>query len=113
TLTQVPGRKRGRPPIRKLEFQHHYPEVLSALKVPKKRGRKPGFKLKPRMLMSPLADSAPSSTPEPELSSLPQDAAIVPRSATPQAHTAEQKRDFNSKHECIESASQSLLFHEG
>ncbi|XP_030201392.1 sex comb on midleg-like protein 4 isoform X4 [Gadus morhua] len=86
---KVPGRKRGRPPIRKLEFQHHYPEVLSALKVPKKRGRKPGFKLKPRMLMSPLADSAPSSTPEPELSSLPQDAAIVPRSATPQAHTAE------------------------
>ncbi|XP_030201388.1 sex comb on midleg-like protein 4 isoform X2 [Gadus morhua] len=84
---KVPGRKRGRPPIRKLEFQHHYPEVLSALKVPKKRGRKPGFKLKPRMLMSPLADSAPSSTPEPELSSLPQDAAIVPRSATPQAHT--------------------------
>ncbi|KAJ3606825.1 hypothetical protein NHX12_026344 [Muraenolepis orangiensis] len=86
---KVPGRKRGRPPIHKLEFQHHYPEVLSALKVPKKRGRKPGFKLKPRMLMSPLAGSPPSSTPEPEMSSIPQDAAIVPRSATPQAHTAE------------------------
>ena len=42
---KVPGRKRGRPPVRKLEFQHHYPEVLSALKVPKKRGRKPGFKV--------------------------------------------------------------------
>ncbi|KAG7258016.1 hypothetical protein CRUP_033189 [Coryphaenoides rupestris] len=74
---KVPGRKRGRPPIRKLEFQHHYPEALSALKVPKKRGRKPGFKLKPRMLMSPLADSSPpSSTPEPEMSSIPQDAAL-------------------------------------
>ncbi|KAG7260473.1 LOW QUALITY PROTEIN: hypothetical protein CRUP_011222 [Coryphaenoides rupestris] len=86
---KVPGRKRGRPPIRKLEFQHHYPEALSALKVPKKRGRKPGFKLKPRMLMSPLADSSPpSSTPEPEMSSIPQDAALVPRSATPHAHTS-------------------------
>lgn len=42
---KVPGRKRGRPPIRKLEFQSHYMETLSPLKVPKKRGRKPGFKV--------------------------------------------------------------------
>ena len=42
---KVPGRKRGRPPIRKLEFQSHYVEPLSQLKVPKKRGRKPGFKV--------------------------------------------------------------------
>lgn len=42
---KVPGRKRGRPPIRKLEFQSHYVETLSPLKVPKKRGRKPGFKV--------------------------------------------------------------------
>lgn len=42
---KVPGRKRGRPPIRKLEFQSHYAEPLSPLKVPKKRGRKPGFKV--------------------------------------------------------------------
>ncbi|XP_070782422.1 sex comb on midleg-like protein 4 [Enoplosus armatus] len=86
---KVPGRKRGRPPIRKLEFQSHYVEPLSPLKVPKKRGRKPGFKLKPRMVMSPLANSPPSSTPEPEMGSLPQDAAIVPHSATPQVLTAE------------------------
>ncbi|KAM3861007.1 sex comb on midleg-like protein 4 [Diretmus argenteus] len=84
---KVPGRKRGRPPIRKLEFQSHYTEPLSPLKVPKKRGRKPGFKLKPRMVMSPLADSPPSSTPEPEMGSIPQDAAIIPHSATPQALT--------------------------
>lgn len=83
---KVPGRKRGRPPIRKLEFQGHYVE---ALKVPKKRGRKPGFKLKPRMVMSPLANSPPSSTPGPEMGSIPQDAAIVPHSATPQVLTAE------------------------
>ncbi|KAI9544257.1 hypothetical protein NQZ68_005307 [Dissostichus eleginoides] len=86
---KVPGRKRGRPPIRKLEFQSHYVEDMSPLKVPKKRGRKPGFKLKPRMVMVTLANSPPGSTPEPEMGSLPQDAAIVPHSATPQVLTAE------------------------
>lgn len=86
---KVPGRKRGRPPIRKLEFQSCYTEPLTPIKVPKKRGRKPGFKLKPRMVMSPLANSPPNSTPEPEMGSLPQDAAIVPHSATPQVITAE------------------------
>ncbi|XP_038148555.1 sex comb on midleg-like protein 4 isoform X2 [Cyprinodon tularosa] len=84
---KVTGRKRGRPPIRKLEFQSHYVDSLSPLKVPKKRGRKPGFKLKPRMVMSPLANSPPNSTPEPETGSIPQDAAIVPHSATPQVLT--------------------------
>ncbi|XP_036003410.1 sex comb on midleg-like protein 4 isoform X2 [Fundulus heteroclitus] len=84
---KVTGRKRGRPPIRKLDFQSHYVDSLSPLKVPKKRGRKPGFKLKPRMVMSPLANSPPSSTPEPEMGSIPQDAAIVPHSATPQVLT--------------------------
>lgn len=37
--------------------------------------------------MSPLANSPPSSTPEPEMGSLPQDAAIVPKSATSQVLT--------------------------
>ncbi|MEQ2182397.1 hypothetical protein GOODEAATRI_021927, partial [Goodea atripinnis] len=41
---KVTGRKRGRPPIRKLDFQSHYVDSLLPLKVPKKRGRKPGFK---------------------------------------------------------------------
>ncbi|XP_046878229.1 sex comb on midleg-like protein 4 isoform X1 [Hypomesus transpacificus] len=84
---KVPGRKRGRPPIRKLEFQSHYPEPLLSPKVPKKRGRKPGFKLKPRMVMTSLANSPTSSTPEPDMSSIPQDAATVPHSATPQVLT--------------------------
>ncbi|XP_041952389.1 sex comb on midleg-like protein 4 isoform X2 [Alosa alosa] len=83
--TKVPGRKRGRPPIRKLEFQSRYPEPLPPIKVPKKRGRKPGFKLKSRMVMTPI--SPPSSTPEPDMSSIPQDAATIPHSATPQILT--------------------------
>ncbi|KAF3845573.1 hypothetical protein F7725_008736 [Dissostichus mawsoni] len=85
---KIPGRKRGRPPLRnnaKMDFTtSRYPESLPPLKVPKKRGRKPGFKLKPRMVMTPLAISPPSSTPEPDMSSIPQDAATVPHSATPQ-----------------------------
>ncbi|XP_034070743.1 sex comb on midleg-like protein 4 isoform X2 [Gymnodraco acuticeps] len=88
---KIPGRKRGRPPLRnnaKMDFTtSRYPESLPPLKVPKKRGRKPGFKLKPRMVMTPLAVSPPSSTPEPDMSSIPQDAATVPHSATPQVLT--------------------------
>nr|XP_023692518.1 sex comb on midleg-like protein 4 [Paramormyrops kingsleyae] len=44
---KIPGRKRGRPPLRnvpKMDFPNRYTESLSPLKVPKKRGRKPGFK---------------------------------------------------------------------
>ncbi|XP_062324761.1 sex comb on midleg-like protein 4 isoform X2 [Osmerus eperlanus] len=87
---KIPGRKRGRPPLRnvaKMDFPNRYPESLPPLKVPKKRGRKPGFKLKPRMGMTPLAISPPSSTPEPDMSSIPQDAATIPHSATPQVLT--------------------------
>ncbi|XP_013885046.1 sex comb on midleg-like protein 4 isoform X4 [Austrofundulus limnaeus] len=87
---KIPGRKRGRPPLRsvaKMDFPNHYSESLPPLKIPKKRGRKPGFKLKPRMVMTPLAISPPSSTPEPDMSSIPQDAATIPHSATPQVLT--------------------------
>lgn len=42
---KIPGRRRGRPPIRKLEFHSDFIDTFSALKVPKKRGRKPGFKV--------------------------------------------------------------------
>nr|XP_030738766.1 sex comb on midleg-like protein 4 isoform X3 [Globicephala melas] len=60
---------------------------LPAVKIPKKRGRKPGYKLKSRVLMTPLALSPPRSTPEPDLSSIPQDAATIPSLAAPQALT--------------------------
>uniref|UniRef100_A0A8C1QU96 Scm polycomb group protein like 4 n=1 Tax=Cyprinus carpio TaxID=7962 RepID=A0A8C1QU96_CYPCA len=84
---KVPGRKRGRPPLKRHpEYQSRYPESFPPIKVPKKRGRKPGFKLKSR-LMTPLAISPPSSTPEPDMSSIPQDAATIPHSATPQVLT--------------------------
>lgn len=88
---KIPGRKRGRPPLLrnlvKMDFANRYADSLPPIKVPKKRGRKPGFKLKPRMVMTPLAISPPSSTPEPDMSSIPQDAATVPHSATPQVLT--------------------------
>lgn len=43
---KVPGRKRGRPPLKRHpEYQSRYPESLPPIKVPKKRGRKPGFKV--------------------------------------------------------------------
>ncbi|XP_032194785.1 sex comb on midleg-like protein 4 isoform X5 [Mustela erminea] len=43
--------------------------------------------LKSRVLMTPLALSPPRSTPEPDLSSIPQDAATIPSLAAPQALT--------------------------
>ncbi|XP_058163209.1 sex comb on midleg-like protein 4 [Dasypus novemcinctus] len=89
---RIPGRKRGRPPLHpspmKMAVHNLYSASagpLPAVKIPKKRGRKPGYKLKSRVLMTPLALSPPRSTPEPDLSSIPQDAATVPSMATPQA----------------------------
>ncbi|NXR12661.1 SCML4 protein, partial [Semnornis frantzii] len=88
------GRKRGRPPLQpapiKVAAHNLYSAPAGALpvvKIPKKRGRKPGHKLKSRVLMTPLAISPPRSTPEPDVSSIPQDAATVPTSTTPQALT--------------------------
>ncbi|XP_048640284.1 sex comb on midleg-like protein 4 isoform X4 [Marmota marmota marmota] len=89
-----PGRKRGRPPLHstpvKMAVHNLYSASagsLPAVKMPKKRGRKPGYKLKSRVLMTPLALSPPRSTPEPDLSSIPQDAATIPSLAAPQALT--------------------------
>ncbi|XP_077018678.1 sex comb on midleg-like protein 4 isoform X2 [Tamandua tetradactyla] len=90
----IPGRKRGRPPLHstpmKMAVHNLYSASagpLPAVKIPKKRGRKPGYKLKPRVLMTPLALSPPRSTPEPDLSSIPQDAATIPSLAAPEALT--------------------------
>ncbi|XP_066463508.1 sex comb on midleg-like protein 4 [Eleutherodactylus coqui] len=91
---RIPGRKRGRPPLHsnplKMTVHNLYSGTagsIPAVKIPKKRGRKPGFKLKSRVVMTPLAISPPRSTPEPDISSIPQDAATVPNSAVPQALT--------------------------
>uniref|UniRef100_H3AZM1 Scm polycomb group protein like 4 n=1 Tax=Latimeria chalumnae TaxID=7897 RepID=H3AZM1_LATCH len=85
---KIPGRKRGRPPLHstalKMAVQNLYSssDSLPPVKIPKKRGRKPGFKLKPRILMTPLSISPTRSTPEPDMSSVPQDAATVPNSVS-------------------------------
>ncbi|NWY74772.1 SCML4 protein, partial [Erithacus rubecula] len=88
------GKKRGRPPLQPAPLKVAVHNLCSApaaalplLKIPKKRGRKPGHKLKSRVLMTPLAISPPRSTPEPDISSIPQDAATIPTSDTPQALT--------------------------
>ncbi|XP_046286415.1 sex comb on midleg-like protein 4 isoform X3 [Marmota monax] len=91
---RIPGRKRGRPPLHSTPVKTAVHNLYStsagslpAVKMPKKRGRKPGYKLKSRVLMTPLALSPPRSTPEPDLSSIPQDAATIPSLAAPQALT--------------------------
>uniref|UniRef100_A0A669Q9M5 Scm polycomb group protein like 4 n=2 Tax=Phasianus colchicus TaxID=9054 RepID=A0A669Q9M5_PHACC len=91
---RIAGRKRGRPPLQPAPIKVTVQSLFSApsgalpvVKIPKKRGRKPGHKLKSRVLMTPLAISPPRSTPEPDVSSIPQDAATVPKSTTPQALT--------------------------
>ncbi|NXE51099.1 SCML4 protein, partial [Casuarius casuarius] len=91
---RISGRKRGRPPLQSAPMKMAVHNLYSApagslpgVKSPKKRGRKPGYKLKSRVLMTPLAISPPRSTPEPDISSIPQDAATIPTSAVPQALT--------------------------
>ncbi|NXC81750.1 SCML4 protein, partial [Cercotrichas coryphoeus] len=90
---RMAGKKRGRPPLQPAPLKVAVHNLLApagalpVLKIPKKRGRKPGHKLKSRVLMTPLAISPPRSTPEPDISSIPQDAATVPTSDTPQALT--------------------------
>ncbi|XP_041510637.1 sex comb on midleg-like protein 4 isoform X1 [Microtus oregoni] len=91
---KVPGRKRGRPPLHSTPVQMAVHNLYSAsagsvpaVTIPKKRGRKPRYKIKPPVLMTPLALSPPRSTPEPDLSSIPQDAATIPSLVVPQALT--------------------------
>lgn len=91
---RVPGRKRGRPPLHSTRVQMAVHNLYSAssasvpaVTIPKKRGRKPRYKIKSPVLMTPLALSPPRSTPEPDLSSIPQDAATVPSLVVPQAVT--------------------------
>uniref|UniRef100_A0A8C2L8Y8 Scm polycomb group protein like 4 n=1 Tax=Cricetulus griseus TaxID=10029 RepID=A0A8C2L8Y8_CRIGR len=91
---KVPGRKRGRPPLHSTPVQMAVHNLYSAsagsvpaVTIPKKRGRKPRYKIKSPVLMTPLALSPPRSTPEPDLSSIPQDAATIPSLVVPQALT--------------------------
>ncbi|XP_056126809.1 polycomb protein SCMH1 isoform X1 [Rhinichthys klamathensis goyatoka] len=51
------------------------------IKIPKKRGPKPGSKRKPRLVPNPMPTSPSSSTPEPDTSSVPLDHATIPSAA--------------------------------
>ncbi|XP_028675627.2 polycomb protein SCMH1 isoform X1 [Erpetoichthys calabaricus] len=83
-----PGRRRGRQPMNWLHkggtAQHgmaNNSKSVKPIKIPKKRGPKPGTKRKPRVVPNPAPTSPTSSTPEPDTSSVPQDNATIPTSA--------------------------------
>ncbi|XP_032877984.1 sex comb on midleg-like protein 4 [Amblyraja radiata] len=87
-----PGRKRRQELLQsafKLAAAASAPaKAILPLKIPKKRGPKPGSKRKSRLAApSPPPVSPTFSTPEPDTSSVPQDAANVPTSAISQALT--------------------------
>ncbi|XP_015230518.1 PREDICTED: polycomb protein SCMH1 isoform X2 [Cyprinodon variegatus] len=76
-----PGRTRGRflaSWAQRIALQEAQAE---SIKIPKKRGPKPGSKRKPRVLPNPVPTSPTSSTPEPDTSTVPQDNATIPNSA--------------------------------
>uniref|UniRef100_A0A8C9TDC9 Scm polycomb group protein homolog 1 n=1 Tax=Scleropages formosus TaxID=113540 RepID=A0A8C9TDC9_SCLFO len=54
---------------------------VEPIRIPKKRGPKPGNKRKPRVLPNPVPTSPTSSTPEPDTSSVPLDNATIPSAA--------------------------------
>ncbi|KAM9310342.1 polycomb protein SCMH1 [Pholidichthys leucotaenia] len=79
-----PGRMKPRMPahwthrIAPLQQDQSQEETI---KVPKKRGPKPGSKRKPRVVPNPVPTSPTSSTPEPDTSTVPLDNATIPNSA--------------------------------
>ncbi|KAF6716587.1 Polycomb protein SCMH1 [Oryzias melastigma] len=75
------GRTRGRLPtnwMQRIALQQAQEEPI---RIPKKRGPKPGSKRKPRVVPNPAPTSPTSSTPEPDTSTVPLDNATIPNSA--------------------------------
>ncbi|XP_028937023.1 polycomb protein SCMH1 isoform X1 [Ornithorhynchus anatinus] len=77
------GRRRGR---RTPKTLIHPPapapaQPVEPLKFARKRGPKPGSRRKPRPMLDPVPTSPPTSTPEPDTSTVPQAGATVPSSA--------------------------------
>uniref|UniRef100_A0A3P9IX38 Scm polycomb group protein homolog 1 n=1 Tax=Oryzias latipes TaxID=8090 RepID=A0A3P9IX38_ORYLA len=75
------GRTRGRLPanwVQRIALQQAQSEPI---KIPKKRGPKPGSKRKPKLVPNPAPTSPTSSTPEPDTSTVPLDNATIPNSA--------------------------------
>ncbi|XP_051921056.1 polycomb protein SCMH1-like isoform X2 [Hippocampus zosterae] len=79
--TTAPGRPRGRVPVNWAQ-RLALPQIQDApVKIPKKRGPKPGSKRKPRLVPHPVPTSPTSSTPEPDTSTVPLDNATIPKFA--------------------------------
>ncbi|XP_034029934.1 polycomb protein SCMH1 [Thalassophryne amazonica] len=78
-----PGRPRGRLPAnwaQRIAVQQAQTQA-EPIKIPKKRGPKPGSKRKPRVVPNPIPTSPTSSTPEPDTSTVPLDNATIPSTA--------------------------------
>uniref|UniRef100_A0A8C2YZS5 Scm polycomb group protein homolog 1 n=1 Tax=Cyclopterus lumpus TaxID=8103 RepID=A0A8C2YZS5_CYCLU len=95
TVGRPPGQRGRKPGRRKTKVTGLWNQKASALgpqsiqsgkglepiKIPKKRGPKPGSKRKPRVVPNPVPTSPTSSTPEPDTSTVPMDNATIPNSA--------------------------------
>uniref|UniRef100_A0A8C6KHR7 Scm polycomb group protein homolog 1 n=1 Tax=Nothobranchius furzeri TaxID=105023 RepID=A0A8C6KHR7_NOTFU len=95
TVGRPPGQRGRKPGRRKTKVTGSWSQKASGLitqsihsekssepiKIPKKRGPKPGSKRKPRVMPNPVPTSPTSSTPEPDTSTVPQDNATIPKSA--------------------------------
>ncbi|KAM9798471.1 polycomb protein SCMH1 [Neosynchiropus ocellatus] len=78
------GRPRGRLAnnwAKNLVLEGTENKAQQPIKIPKKRGPKPGSKRKPRVPPNPVPTSPTSSTPEPDTSTVPMDNATIPSSA--------------------------------
>ncbi|XP_064408266.1 polycomb protein SCMH1 isoform X2 [Latimeria chalumnae] len=83
-----PSRKRSRVPhgqaaLKAVAGQHANlaaSKSAEPIKIPKKRGPKPGSKRKPRVVANPASISPATSTPEPNTSIIPKDVGTVPTS---------------------------------
>ncbi|KAG9331201.1 hypothetical protein JZ751_019756 [Albula glossodonta] len=74
-------RPRGRVPANWAQRAGVQPAQGEPIKIPKKRGPKPGSKRKPRVVPNPVPTSPTSSTPEPDTSTVPLDNATIPNAA--------------------------------
>ncbi|XP_036394816.1 polycomb protein SCMH1 isoform X1 [Megalops cyprinoides] len=75
------SRPRGRLPANWAQRAGVQQGQAEPIKIPKKRGPKPGSKRKPRVSPNPVPTSPTSSTPEPDTSTVPLDNATIPSAA--------------------------------
>ncbi|KAM9405891.1 polycomb protein SCMH1-like isoform 1-T15 [Salvelinus alpinus] len=75
------SRPRGRLPANWAQRMALQEGQVESIKIPKKRGPKPGSKRKPRVVPNPVPVSPNSSMPEPDTSTVPLDNATIPSAA--------------------------------